>query len=97
MTYSIIWTYDIAPEHEAAFRAAYGPQGDWEQLFARTPGFIGVELMQDGARYATIDRWDSTAAFEAFQAGHGEAYRALDAKLAHLTRAQRRIGAFASV
>ena len=97
MSYAIIWTYDIAPEHEAEFRAAYGPNGDWAQLFARSPGFIGVELFGDGARYATIDRWDSVAAADAFQAAHGETYRALDAKLAHLTRAQQRLGAFTSV
>lgn len=96
MSYAIIWTYDIAPEHEAEFRAAYSADGAWAQLFARTPGFIGVELMRDGARYATIDRWQSEAAFQAFQAEHGQAYQALDAKLAHLTRAQQRIGAFST-
>jgi heme-degrading monooxygenase HmoA len=93
MSYAIIWTYDITPEYEAAFRAAYGPNGDWAQLFARAPGFLGAELL-GGERYATIDRWESQAAFEAFQAQHGEAYAALDAKLAHLTRAQQRVGGF---
>lgn len=93
MTYAIIWTYDIAPEHEAAFHAAYSSQGDWARLFARAPGFIGTELLS-GECYATIDRWESRAAFEAFQANHGEAYTALDAQLAHLTRAQQRVGAF---
>ena len=94
MSYAIIWTYDIAPEHEAEFRAAYGPNGDWAQLFARAPGFLGTELLGGGVRYATIDRWESAAAFDAFQAQFGEIYRALDAKLAHLTHAQQRIGAF---
>ena len=94
MSYAIIWTYDIAPEHEAAFRAAYGANGDWAQLFARADEFIGTELLSDGDRYATIDRWQSVAAFDAFQAEYGEAYRALDAKLAHLTRAQQRVGGF---
>jgi heme-degrading monooxygenase HmoA len=93
MSYAIIWTYDVAPEHEAAFRAAYGPHGDWAQLFASAAGFIGVELLS-GERYATIDRWESQAAFEAFQANLGEAYAALDATLAHLTRAQQRVGGF---
>src|SRR5690349_20153570 len=93
MSYAIIWTYDSVPEHEAAFRAAYGANGDWAQLFARGDGFIGNELL-GGERYATIDRWQSQAAFEAFQAQHGEAYAALDAKLAHLTHAQQRVGGF---
>jgi heme-degrading monooxygenase HmoA len=97
MSYAIIWTYDIAPEHEAAFRAAYGPNGGWAQLFARAPGFVSVELLHDGARYATIDRWETPEAFQAFQAAHGADYAALDAKLAHLTRAQQRAGAFTVV
>ena len=96
MTYAIIWTYDIALEHEAGFRTAYGSNGEWAQLFARAPGFLGTELLS-GERYATIDRWESQAAFEAFQVRHGEAYASLDAKLAHLTRAQQRIGAFVIV
>ncbi len=96
MSYAIIWTYDVAPGHEAAFRAAYGPDGDWARLFAKAPGFIGVELLE-GARYATIDRWDAQAAFDAFKAQHGGAYAALDAKLAHLTLAQQLVGAFNAV
>jgi len=94
MSYAIIWTYDVAPEHEAAFRAAYAPDGAWAKLFARAPGFLGTELLGDGARYATIDRWESAAAFDAFQSAHGADYAALDAKLAHLTLAQQRVGAF---
>lgn len=97
MTYAIIWTYDVEPGQDAAFRAAYGPHGDWAQLFASAPGFIGVELLADGELCATIDRWESPAAFDAFQAKHGEAYRALDATFAHLTRAQHRLGAFTSL
>lgn len=96
MSYVIIWTYDVAPGREAAFRAAYGRDGDWAALFAKAPGFIGVELLE-GARYATIDRWNGQAAFDAFKAEHGPAYAALDAKLAHLTLAQHLIGAFTLV
>lgn len=94
MSYAILWTYDVAPEHEAAFRGAYGPNGDWARLFARAPGFLSVELLSDGERFATIDRWESPEAFEAFKVAYGPAYDALDAQCAHLTRAEHRIGAF---
>jgi len=97
MSYVIIWTYDVMPGEDAAFRSAYGPEGDWAALFSRASGFLSVELLFDGARYATIDRWESQTAFEAFQREHGAAYAALDAKLAHLTRVQERVGAFARV
>jgi len=97
VSYLIVWTYDVAPAHRAAFRAAYGPDGDWALLFKRSAGFVGVELYQDGERFITLDRWSSKSAFDAFQAAHGGEYAALDVKLAHLTIGQVRVGAFESV
>ena len=94
MSHVILWTYDVAPENEAAFIAAYGPNGGWAKLFARGDGFIGVELHRAGLLFLTIDRWQSPAAFEVFQANHGADYAALDAELAHLSTNQRRLGAF---
>lgn len=94
MSYVIVWTYDVPAEQTDAFIAAYGSDGDWAKLFAKGAGFIGVELCRDGGVFLTIDRWRSEDAFNAFQAAFGEAYRALDVKLAHLTRSQTRIGAF---
>lgn len=94
MSYVIVWTYDVPPAVADGFVAAYGPDGDWAQLFAKGAGFIGVELYRDGDSFLTIDRWLSEEAFHAFQADFGEQYRALDAKLAHLSRSQARIGAF---
>jgi heme-degrading monooxygenase HmoA len=94
MSYVIIWTYDVPPEAADAFVAAYGSDGDWARLFANGAGFIGTELYQDGQRFVTIDRWLSEDAFNAFQSAFGDQYKALDAKLAHLSRSQTRIGAF---
>ena len=94
MSYVILWTYEVAPEQAEAFRAAYGADGAWAQLFARAPGFIGTELYADADRYLTIDRWDSRQAFEAFHRDHGPAYRALDAQMERLTRSETRLGAF---
>jgi heme-degrading monooxygenase HmoA len=97
MSYVIIWTYDVTPGEEESFRAAYGAEGDWATLFSRTAGFRGVELMYDSGRCVTVEYWESEAAYDAFHAEHGAAYQALDAKLAPLTSAQQRIGAFTSV
>jgi heme-degrading monooxygenase HmoA len=94
VSYLIVWTYDVTPGAESDFSAAYGPDGDWAKLFARAPGFLGTELYADGARFLTLDRWASKAAFDAFQTAFGDAYAGLDQKLAHLTQAQQRIGAF---
>jgi heme-degrading monooxygenase HmoA len=88
----IIWRYDVAPAHAAAFRAAYAPGGDWALLFARAPGFVKVELFEsaDGA-FVTLDHWESEAAFDAFKAAYGDEYAALDVKLAHLSTAQQKL------
>jgi heme-degrading monooxygenase HmoA len=94
MSYLIVWTYDVAPPQQAAFRAAYGPDGVWARMFAQAPGFAGVELYQDGARFLTLDKWESRSAFDAFQAAHGGEYAALDVKLAHLSVGQVCVGAF---
>ncbi|HJS79157.1 MAG TPA: antibiotic biosynthesis monooxygenase [Vitreimonas sp.] len=96
MSYVIVWTYEVPPPATDEFIAAYGPEGDWAQLFAKGAGFIGVELYRDGQTFLTLDRWRSADAFNAFQAAFGAHYQALDAKLAHLTSSQARIGAFTS-
>lgn len=94
MSYVIVWTYDVPDEASDRFIAAYGPDGDWAQLFAKGAGFIGVELYRDGPTFLTLDRWLSKDAFDAFHAAFGKHYQALDAKLAHLSRSQTRVGAF---
>jgi heme-degrading monooxygenase HmoA len=93
--YVIIWTYKVAASNRVAFEAAYRPGGSWALLFARAPGFVGAELMHDGAdRYATLDRWRDEAAFTAFKANHRAAYDALDAQCAALTTSEHKVGAF---
>lgn len=91
----VVWTYEVSPDYRAAFEAAYGPNGSWALLFARAPGFVGVELLHDGGdRYATLDRWRDEAAFAAFKAEHQGPYDALDAQCAALTKSEHKVGAF---
>jgi heme-degrading monooxygenase HmoA len=82
----VVWTYTVAPQNRSEFEVAYGPDGDWVQLFSEGWGFEGSELFAtgEGGHYLTIDRWESQAAAEAFMRTHGNAYRALDVGLAHL-------------
>jgi heme-degrading monooxygenase HmoA len=97
MSHLILWTYEVAPEVESAFRAAYSVDGEWARLFARAPGFLGVELFSDGSRYLTVDRWETREAFETFKTGFAQAYAELDSKLAPLTLSETKLGAFDSV
>lgn len=97
MSYVILWTYDVPVEATDDFIAAYDADGDWAELFAKGAGFMGVEVYRDGQSFVSIDRWSSKEAFEAFQSAFGDQYRSLDAKLAHLSRSQTRVGAFTSI
>ena len=93
----ILWQFDIAEEKIASFEAAYGSQGSWSQLFARSPEYLGTELLKDAyvpGRYVTIDRWTSEEAFRAFRAQHDADYEALDRACDPVTAAETRIGAF---
>lgn len=82
-----VWMYVVAPESRSEFELAYGPDGDWAQLFSSSWGFQGIELVSGEAEghYLTISRWESQAALDAFMRTHGDAYAALDAGLDHLT------------
>ena len=95
MTHLRLWQFEVSAEQEPAFVAAYRSDGDWAQLFATAPGFVRTELWRDGdGIYLTADHWDSFTAFERFQAGHGEDYRRLDARLEGIALAETFLGAF---
>jgi heme-degrading monooxygenase HmoA len=95
MTHVRLWRFEVAPEREAGFLAAYRADGHWARLFATAPGFIRTELWRDGdGVYLTADHWLSVQAFEAFQAGHGDAYRQLDAELEGVAGNESFLGAF---
>ena len=97
MTHVRIWLFHPAPGREREFAAAYSGQGVWAQLFTQADGFVGTRLLAPeaaGGPWLTLDEWESRAAFERFQAKHGEAYDALDEELAGLTADERFIGAF---
>lgn len=93
----VVWQFEIAEEHVAAFEAAYGPEGAWAQLFRSSSDYLGTELLRDAyvpGAYLTIDRWSSEEAFRAFRREHDGAYEKLDRSCDSLTRRETRIGAY---
>lgn len=95
MTHVRLWRFEVSPETEARFLAAYRADGDWARLFATEPGFIRTELWRDGdGIYLTADHWETVEAFERFQAGQGQAYRKLDAELEGIAGIESFVGAF---
>jgi heme-degrading monooxygenase HmoA len=94
----IVWEFRVQPGQAPGFERAYGPEGDWARLFRRSPAYRGTELLrdqQDPERYLTLDRWDGASDFDAFKAGNGEDYRALDKACEPLCSKERLVGRFA--
>jgi len=92
---ALIWRYEVKEEARAAFESAYGPVGAWAQLFARSEGFRGTELLRaDDGSYLTLDVWRDQAAVDDFMAEHGADYQALDSSTEGWTRSEHRIGAY---
>jgi heme-degrading monooxygenase HmoA len=95
----VVWRFEIAEEKVVAFEAAYGPEGNWAQLFRRSPEYVGTELLRDAyvaGSYLTIDRWKSEEAFRAFRKDHDGAYEELDRACDALTEKETRVGAYRS-
>ena len=93
----VVWQFEIAEEKVAAFEAAYGPEGNWAQLFRSSPEYLGTELLRDAyisGSYLTIDRWKSEEAFRAFRKDHDAAYEELDRACDELTQKETRVGAY---
>ncbi len=98
--YVIIWKFVVKPGAESDFETAYGPYGVWAQFFRRGLGYVGTELLRDIAarrQYFTVDRWDSSEAFESFQAQFAAGYKSIDEECAALTESELKIGSFESV
>ncbi|MGA2217089.1 MAG: antibiotic biosynthesis monooxygenase family protein [Terracidiphilus sp.] len=93
----VVWQFEIAEDKIAAFEAAYGPDGPWEQLFRSAPNFLGTEILRDAyipGSYLTIDRWASEDDFRFFRKNHDSEYEALDRSCDPLTSREFRIGAY---
>lgn len=98
--YVYIWEFIVAAEHVGAFERAYGPSGDWVQLFRRGAGYLRTELHRDRAqpqRFVTIDYWESREAWEAFRTRFAEEFETLDAKCLTWTTREAEIGRFEPV
>lgn len=95
----VVWQFEIAEQKIAAFEAAYGPEGNWAQLFRKSPEYLGTELLRDAyvsGSYLTIDRWKSEGAYRSFRKEHDAAYEELDRACDALTERETRVGAYRS-
>jgi heme-degrading monooxygenase HmoA len=92
----ILWEYVVAEGREVEFEKIYGADGDWTQLFKRSRGYLGTDLLRDPnhpRRYLTIDRWDSYEEFESFHENYRTEYKAMDERCNSLTEYESKLGA----
>jgi heme-degrading monooxygenase HmoA len=86
-----VWEYDVSLGREAEFELVYGSAGEWAQLFARSPGYVGTELYRGvgrPGRYLTVDRFSDPGSWQRFLSEHGADYAELDSRCAQLTTSQ---------
>jgi hypothetical protein len=96
----ILWEFRVAPEQQTEFERAYGSDGDWAQLFAKSAEFRGTTLLRDpqlAGRYLTVDRWTGPEAFDNFKEQFAAEYKALDSQCEALTEYEMKIGGFEAV
>ena len=96
-SFTVVWEFRVKPGKQRGFEQAYGPQGDWVQLFRRSKDYLGTELIRDRhlrLRYLTSDHWNSRQAYLRFKKENGPAYQAIDAKCEALTTREKLIGEF---
>ena len=90
-----VFQYSAAPGKSAEFEKAYGADGDWVPLFAKSDGYIGSTLERaEGNRYRTQDVWRSAADFTAFLSANQRAYDDLERQHAPLKLTEEHCGHF---
>jgi heme-degrading monooxygenase HmoA len=93
----ILWEFKVKRGLEKTFESVYGPDGDWAQLFRRSPDYKGTRLIPDVSyprRYLTFDYWATQKAFEAFRTQCVTEYAELDKRCESLTDSERHLSSF---
>lgn len=95
--FAYLWEYKVKTEHLDAFEHAYGPHGDWVQLFKRSADHISTELhqdMNDINHFVTIDYWISKEVFNKFKKQFHTEFKTLDERFETFTNSEKHIGDF---
>ena len=94
---TILWEYQVKPDHIAEFEKIYASDGDWAELFKRGKGFIGTKLfhsLEHPQLYTTIDQWESITDYKTFLSQWKQEYEALDKQYEGLTERESCLGTF---
>lgn len=95
-----IWEYIVREEYLIEFEKAYGPQGDWVQLFEKAEGYIGTDLHRDvsnSRRFITIDHWKTIEDRDNFRKKYSREFEQLDERCERFTESEKWLGDFDSI
>ena len=94
---TILWEYQVKPDHLAEFERIYSPDGTWTELFKKGKGFIGTKLIQSPVfpnLFVTIDQWETMKEYKTFLSEWKKEYDALDKQCEGLTERESCLGTF---
>lgn len=94
-----MWEYHVQEESIEDFEHAYGPHGDWVQLFKKGEGYLFTDLHRDVSnpqRYITTDYWESKEARDSFRIQFSKEFKALDHECESFTEQEVFLGDFES-
>ena len=89
-----LWEFEVKSGCEELFERAYGPGGDWVELFRRDRRYRGTRLLRDVAQkrvYVTIDMWTSRQAYEEFRENNLAEYARIDRRSEDLTAGEKHL------
>jgi hypothetical protein len=95
-----MWEYLVRPDRLDDFMAAYGPDGDWVQLFRRDESYLRTDLFRnrdDPRRFVTADHWVSWEDCRSFRERFRDEFDALDERCEALTIRETHLGDFERV
>lgn len=91
MPYFVVWKFTVSAARVPEFVRAYGPDGDWAELFRRAEGYLATVLVRDrndDSVFVTIDSWVSQQAYAAFHTDFAREYANLDRRCERLTEGE---------
>jgi heme-degrading monooxygenase HmoA len=92
-----IWEFVARPDKLKEFERHYSASGPWVELFRRSAGYKGTQLLRDSEsarRCLTIDRWDSVTSYRAMRDRFAKEYEELDRICETFTDTERNLGVF---
>jgi heme-degrading monooxygenase HmoA len=92
-----VWEFTARVGKVKEFERHYASNGPWAELFRKSAGYQGTQLLRDietERHYLAIDRWDSVSSHVAMRDNFAKEYEELDRLGEELAEGEGRLGVF---